>query len=143
MPNIRTSKIFVVDDDVFSLHIYGQYLNNLGCEDVMLFQSGEDCLSRIIEQPDIILVDYRMPPMDGLELLQKIKVANPDIYVVFILAFDDIETAVRSLKEGAFDYIIKGEFEAQHLKKVLDKIFHVKKMLLNNNAWNNNMLHSS
>ena len=56
---------------------------------------------------DLVLVDIKMPGMDGLELQQRIKQINPDIVIIIITAYASVETAVEALKEGAFDYITK------------------------------------
>ncbi len=56
---------------------------------------------------DIVFSDFRMPEMNGIELLKKIKENNPEIAVVIITAFGTIEDAVKAMKEGAFDYLTK------------------------------------
>ena len=56
---------------------------------------------------DIILTDLKMPGMDGLELLQRIKTLNKDSIIIIMTAFASVDTAVKALKEGAFDYVTK------------------------------------
>jgi len=56
---------------------------------------------------DIILTDLKMPGMDGLELLQRIKTLNKDSIIIVMTAFATVDTAVKALKEGAFDYVTK------------------------------------
>lgn len=126
------SKIFVVDDDPFSLHMYEQMLINLGYSAVKTFESGTACLNALTEQPAIIFLDHSMELMNGIEVLKKIKRFNPDIYVVFLSGQEDVETAVTSLKFGAFDYIVKGDNDRDRIEKVLTKIQTVKEMLKTN-----------
>lgn len=57
--------------------------------------------------PDLILLDLRLPDMDGIEVLKKIKSIFPEICIVMITAFGDIETAVEAMKQGAFDFVTK------------------------------------
>ncbi|MCK5689998.1 sigma-54-dependent Fis family transcriptional regulator, partial [Myxococcota bacterium] len=56
---------------------------------------------------DIALLDIKMPGMDGMELLERIKAIDTKIVVIMITAFASVETAVKALKEGAFDYVTK------------------------------------
>ena len=122
-------KIFVVDDDKLCLNIYEQHLLNLGYTDVETFDNGTSCLNNLIRQPEVIFLDHGMDILNGIEVLKKIKRFDPDIYVVFISGQEDIETAVNSLKYGAFDYIVKGAHEAKRIKQVLDKINEVRELL--------------
>ena len=77
------------------------------------------------DQPDVIFLDYRMEPMDGLDVLRKIKRFNPDIYLVVISGQDDMNVAVNALKYGAFDYIIKDDNDLVKIEAVLKKIQQV------------------
>lgn len=121
--------IFVVDDDPFCLNMYEQHLRNLGYEQVTPFHNGTECLEALTKQPDIIFLDYSMDILNGVEVLKKIKRFNPDIYVVFISGQEDVETAVNSLKYGAFDYIVKGTDEARRIEDVIVRILNVREML--------------
>lgn len=127
--NNITEKIFIVDDDMMTSNIYGQHLENLGYNDVTIFYNGQDCLNALIEEPSIILLDHQMENMTGMEVLQKVKRFDPNIYVVFISGQEDMATAVEALKMGAFDYIIKGDNDIKSIEKVLIKIKNVNEML--------------
>lgn len=114
--------IFIVDDDPFCRSLYEQFILNLGYGNITLFSDGQECLNQLTEQPDIIFLDYRMEPLDGLDVLRKIKRFNPNIYLVIISGQDDVQVAVNALKYGAFDYIIKGENDLNKIEGVLKKI---------------------
>lgn len=129
METTAALKIFIVDDDLFSLSLYEQHLKNLGIEDVTGFSNGTDCLDQLILQPDLIFLDHNMDIMNGVEVLRRIKRFNPNIQVVFISGQEDVATAVNSLKYGAFDYIVKGGDDLEKIGRVLQKYTEVKALL--------------
>jgi polysaccharide export outer membrane protein len=115
-------KIFVVDDDEFSLNMYGQYLQNIGYSNVTLISEGEKCLAKLQEEPDVIFLDHHMQDLSGMETLQKIKKYNPHIRVVIVSAQENIRVAVSFIKQGAYDYIVKGDDEMLRMKVILKKL---------------------
>jgi DNA-binding NtrC family response regulator len=122
METLHSIKIFLVDDDVFSLSLYEQQVRNIGYQNVTTFDNGTACLNSLTQQPDVIFLDHGMDILNGLEVLKKIKRFNPNIFVVFVSGQEDIETAVNSLKYGAFDYIVKGQNEIRRISAVMEKI---------------------
>lgn len=122
MTTSKELKIFVVDDDVFCLNLYQQFLNKLGYDDIICYNSGKDCLDNIMKRPDIIFLDYNMEEMNGIDVLQSIKVFDKDITVVFISGQENVEIAVDALKYGAFDYIVKSKITLDLLKTTIDRI---------------------
>jgi DNA-binding NtrC family response regulator len=128
-PN-RTLRIFLVDDDPFFLQLYAQYLNNLGYTDVYSFDKGADCLGELGLKPDLVVLDYHMEGMNGIEILKKIKGADADIVVVFVSGQEEIDIAVNSLQYGAFDYITKESFHSEKIKTCLGKVGQIREILV-------------
>lgn len=122
-------RIFVLDDDQFYLNLFKQQLINLGYENIQIFDNGNDLITNIHENPDIVFIDYKMDDMSGDEVLNKIKRYNPDIFVVVVSGQEGIKIAVDLLKQGAFDYLQKGDDELNKLKDVIQKISEVKDYL--------------
>ncbi len=122
-------KIFLVDDDIFHLHMMQQILEGMGMTDVHLFENGVECLNQIHLQPQIIFLDHNMDGYSGFEVLRKIKRFSPNIFVVIVSAQEEIKTAVESLKHGAFDYLQKDDKMEINIRKTLVKIEEVKEML--------------
>jgi PleD family two-component response regulator len=123
------TKIFLVDDNPFSLRMYQQHLANLGYADVSIHSDGYACLDRLKDHPEVIFLDHNMQEIDGFEVLKKIKRVDPNIYVVMLSGQERMETAVDALKYGAFDYIIKGESDVLRMEEVLNRIDHVRDLL--------------
>lgn len=115
-------KIFIVDDDPFFVALLQQHLQNLGFEQISTFLDGHEFLNKLTESPDIVLLDYSMSSINGLEILKKIKRFDPNIFTILISAQEDMQVAVDALKYGAFDYIIKGENTLELTQSVLNKI---------------------
>lgn len=90
--------------------------------------SGFEALKKIEAYPfDIMFVDIKMPGMDGIQLLEKIKTEYPDTAVVIITAYGSIESAINAMKAGASDYLLKP-FKPKYLSLVMEKILQQKKL---------------
>jgi DNA-binding NtrC family response regulator len=95
-------------------------------------QSGEDALRKVEEsQYDVMILDIMMPKMDGLEVLQRVKETHPDIDVIMVTGLSQIETAVRCMKLGAFDYLPKP-FDPDELKLVVERALERRRLLQEN-----------
>lgn len=129
MENNNSLSIFILDDDPFCGSLYEQHVRNLGHTNVKFFMDGQECLNSLTEQPDVIFLDYHMEPLNGLDVLRKIKRFNPNIYLVVVSSQEDVQVAVNSLKYGAFDYIIKGRNEFERIGTVLRKVQEVMELL--------------
>lgn len=126
-------KIFLVDDDLFSLNIYRQGLENLGYENISLFLNGSTCLNSLHSKPDIIFLDYNMHGLTGFEVLKKIKRYDSNVFVNIVSAQENMKVAVDALKYGAFDYIIKGDDEIEKMNNVILRIEQIKEEIAKNN----------
>jgi signal transduction histidine kinase len=99
--------VLLVDDEEDIRDVIGMSLEDMGYE-VLLAENGRQALETYREQrPPIVMTDIKMPIMDGIELLQRIKRENPDAEVVMITGHGDMDLAVRSLKHEATDFITK------------------------------------
>jgi DNA-binding NtrC family response regulator len=99
--------ILVVDDDAAFRQIMGNELKRLGYE-VVAVSSGEEALKRLPQtEPDVVLLDLRLPGMDGLKTLQAIHASAPASEVIMLTGHGSIDTAIESIRIGAFDYVVK------------------------------------
>lgn len=101
------AKILVVDDEHSVRWAFEKALQKAGYE-VMLAENGLKGL-KLFEsfKPDIVFVDFRMPEMDGLQLLKKIRELEPEAQVIVMTAYTDMETTVTAMKLGAYDFLSK------------------------------------
>lgn len=102
-------RIFIVDDDQFLGSLIKKAIEKLDNVDVTHFLSPEECLNHLHLNPDIISIDYLMPGMNGLELMEKIKNYNDNIQCVLVSGQEKLDVVVETYKKGAEDYIIKNE----------------------------------
>jgi len=116
MPN----KILIVDDEPFNLDLLEQELTDKGYA-IERAADGAEALTKFEStQPDLVLLDYQMPDMNGLEVLKKIRARGSDVPVVMITAHGTIERAVQAMKEGAYDFVPKP-FDPDHLALIVRK----------------------
>ena len=102
-----SQRILVVDDDASIRETFANHLAESGYQ-VTTALDAEHALSQLARvDPALVITDVRMPGMSGLELLERIKSARPDIDVVVITAHEDMRTAIAAMKAGAYDYLVK------------------------------------
>ena len=100
--------------------------------EVEAVQSGGEALRKVEENRyDVVILDIMMPKMDGLEVLQRVKETHPDIDVIMVTGLSQIETAVRCMKLGAFDYLPKP-FDPDELKLVVERALERRRLLQEN-----------
>ncbi|MCF7793821.1 MAG: sigma-54 dependent transcriptional regulator [Candidatus Cloacimonetes bacterium] len=101
------NKILVIDDNKNMQIILKNILSDEGY-DIDTVGNGKDGLSLVKELiPDLVLLDIRLPQMNGMDVLKKIKEYDSEMLVIMITAFGDIKTAVEAMKMGAYDYVTK------------------------------------
>ena len=103
-------KVIVVDDERFvRMGIVGETdWGSLGCEVVGEAENGLDALELVHEKnPDLMICDIRMPKMNGLEMLKKLREEKNPVQVIFLTAYSEFSYAREALKLYAFDYMLK------------------------------------
>lgn len=111
-------RILVADDEAAQRELVCGFLRKQGFE-VVAAASGEQALQLFRQEPvELILTDQRMPNLSGLELLKAARSVQPEIDIIVMTAYGNIETAVEAMKAGADDYLTKP----LHLEELLHKI---------------------
>lgn len=104
MPN---PKILLIDDDPNTVATIQMGLQSRGYE-VMDALNGQEGLAKCEEwKPDLVLLDLKMPEIDGIEVLKRLKQSQPELPVVILTGYGTVKTAVKAMKEGAYDYLCK------------------------------------
>ncbi|MGQ9671626.1 MAG: sigma-54-dependent transcriptional regulator [Candidatus Aminicenantales bacterium] len=99
--------VLIIDDDPLIRKTLSSHLALQGF-DVHQAEGGEEGINRFREcLPELVLLDVRLPDMDGLEVLRKIKELKEKTYVLVMTAYDDMRTTVDAMKLGAFEYLVK------------------------------------
>lgn len=120
----RLKKVLVVDDERPIRELLKRVLVKEGYE-VLTASDGKQALQRIEEvRPNLVLMDIRMPGVDGLEVLEQIKSRYPKIEVVMITGFGTKELALRSMKTGALDFMSKP-FNISRVREIVKKCFEL------------------
>jgi two-component system response regulator HydG len=120
-------QIMIVDDEMIVRESFYHWFTKAG-HIVETAASGLEALERLNEIAfDLLFVDIKMPGMDGLELLERIKAEYPETLVIIITAYGSIESAVKAMKTGASDYLLKP-FKPEQLSLALEKIGQQKKL---------------
>ncbi|MEM6842635.1 MAG: sigma-54 dependent transcriptional regulator [Bacteroidota bacterium] len=100
-------KIFCIEDDPVFSQALKLFLEKEGDYDVTCFKNGEEFFQNLHQNPDIVTVDYNLPGMSGLEIIQQIRNYNQDISVVVVSGQEDVRVAVEAYKSGAKYYVVK------------------------------------
>jgi DNA-binding NtrC family response regulator len=99
--------VLIVDDEKVQAGILGEILKHEGF-DVTTQTDPEQALTVVQEQSfDLVISDLKMPKMDGIEFLQRLRKIQPDLTVIIMTAYGTVETAVRAMREGAYDFVMK------------------------------------
>ena len=102
-PNVRESYKLIFENDY----------------ELVFADNGHHALLWLAEnKPDLVVLDIKMPRMDGLTALKEIKKLNPALPVLIVTGYDSVETATSALKAGAFDYLVKP-FDPEQIKKIV------------------------
>jgi DNA-binding response OmpR family regulator len=100
-------RVLVVDDEPDAVELLREFLVGKGYE-VLTASDGEEALQKLKEErPHPILLDVRLPKLNGLEVLRKVRQIDTEVGVIMVTAVNDEETGRQALQMGAFDYITK------------------------------------
>jgi two-component system response regulator AtoC len=119
--------ILIIDDDPLIRKTLSSHLSRQNFE-VYLAEEGEEGLAQYAESvPDLVILDIRLPDIDGLEVLRSIKERNKNACVVIMTAYDDMKTTVEAIKSGAYEYLVKP-LDFVELDLTVEKAFQMQSL---------------
>jgi DNA-binding NtrC family response regulator len=121
------ARVVVVDDEPKMAEAIASALERSGHECVVL-TSGREALDEVLARaPDVVVTDWRMEGLDGLELLRKIHTARPATPVILVTAYGDVPSAVAAMRAGAFDYVTKP-FDNDELRSLVERALELRRL---------------
>jgi two-component system response regulator HydG len=115
-------KILIVDDDKDMRDILSNLISSDGYKAITASNGRKALIKTRAHSPDLVLLDVRLPEIDGLKVLEEIKKMDKNIPIIMLTAYEDVKSAVQAMKSGAFDYITKpfdNEEMALNIKRAL------------------------
>ena len=125
MESRQPKKIFIVDDDEMLTATLSDFLTRKVAHEISVFHTGEDCLERIAENPDVIILDFYLntvnkDAMDGLEILKVIRKHTPNTRVIMLSSQEKYGVAITTVMKGAEQYVIKDEEAFEKIAKLIE-----------------------
>ncbi len=123
------SLIWIIEDnealgDILLIGFQAAFPEN----EFVLFEKGEDALEQLKEtHPEIVVLDIKLPGMNGLDVLKHIKESSPHTEVIMMTAYATLDSSITALRYGAFDFVLKP-FELTHMQDVLKKALNAVKI---------------
>ena len=105
--DLQTAKILIVDDEPMICRLLSKLMESEGYETIVALH-GREAMEKIRhDSPDVVLSDFRMPGMGGMEILKKVKEIDSDVPVIMVIGYADVHDAVEAMRQGAQDYLSK------------------------------------
>ncbi len=127
-----SARILIVDDEEIVIRSCRRILGDSNLYALDSAPGGMEALRKVDENEyDLLVLDIMMPGIDGLEVLQQVKERHPDVDVIMVTGLSQVQTAVKAMKLGAFDYLPKP-FDPDELKHVVDRALERRRLLQEN-----------
>ena len=125
----KNQTIYIVEDDPPVNSMISLFLEKQGFTRVEGFFSSEEMLSELSrKKPDIIIQDYDLPGMNGLDTIREVKSQHPNIEFIFLSGQRSIDIAIEAIKNGAFDYIVKDSFAKENVVTKINNLLKIQSL---------------
>jgi two-component system response regulator HydG len=130
-PTSSDRTILVVDDDRTGRETLAEAVEEMGYR-ALSAATGAEAIEVVRQSEiDIVLTDLKMPGMDGLDVLSRVKRIRPDAFVILVTAFATVDTAIAAMKKGAYDYVMKP-IDLGELRVLLERAVNSRDLLIEN-----------
>ncbi|NQU86273.1 MAG: response regulator [Mariniphaga sp.] len=128
MGSLKNPLMYVVEDNKIYNKLIVNFLEKKGFSNIKSFFNGEDCLRNLKAKPDIVIQDYLLEGLNGIEVLKRGKKHYPDTEFIFLSGQSSMEIAVNTMRYGAYDYIVKDEATLDRLVDKIGRIIKAQKV---------------
>jgi two-component system OmpR family response regulator len=120
----KPKKIFIVDDDTMLTEALKDWLTRKIPHQVSTFETGEACLERLFDNPDVVVLDYYLNTVskdaaNGMEILKEIKKYDPAIHVILLSSQENYRIALQTIQKGAEQYVVKDENAFEKVAEII------------------------
>ena len=126
MNDLQKTKIFLVDEDIFQLHLLKQILISKGYNDICIYENVDECLLWMYIKPSVIFLDFQLGYSRGLELINKIKRYYSDIKVVIMIESETQKESIDPDYYGIYDFILKNSNQSGQIENIMKNIYEIK-----------------
>ena len=120
--------IIIAEDDNWYTEFLEYHLTLRNKHNVSKVKTAKELFNKLKEKPNIITLDYNLPDKKGDEILKRIKAETPETAVILVSGQNDIETALKLINDGAFDYIVKNDDAKNRIARSLDNYLEHRKL---------------
>ncbi len=119
--------VFIIDDDPMQVQMMKDHLNSKFVLEIHDFLSGDEALRNMHLKPEVVILDYHLhtdgkSEENGVDLLKQIKKASPLTQVIMLSGQDKISVSVDCMRNGAYDYVVKGESAFNRIENIFSNI---------------------
>ncbi len=132
MKNSKSPLIFVVEDNTVYNKLIVNHLRAHKLIRTESFLSGEECLKNMNQKPDILILDYLLEGITGIDVVIASKKRYPTTDFIFLSGQDNIEVAINCMRYGAYDYIVKDQYALIKLSDKINKILVHRELVKSN-----------
>ncbi|HRP89077.1 MAG TPA: response regulator [Edaphocola sp.] len=125
MSQLKRKNIFIIDDDAMLTETLSDYITREVPHKVSIFSTGEECLDKIEEAPDIIILDYYLNTVNkdaanGMEILKSLRKLCPESHIIMFSNQEQYNIALQTIQKGALEYVIKDENAFKEIASIIE-----------------------